>query len=589
MSHWDFGRPADMEPDAPPVSGAAGAAYPPDLPGRAGDGAWPAPDGAWPPPDGGQGGWETRDAWSAAAGWPTRDEWSADGGHPTRDAWHDAPSPDEGRTPAGGGYPDETWPAADDGWDDEEAMEAYPLTYERDDFVGAAPPPAPARAPWERAPWEQWPPPRDPASPGEADTKVLPRDTRPPAPPAPPPAAAGRAAEDTATTGWTGRDLGLPRDDQEDWIVGNGRGHHGPSRRWLIPAGVVVAGAAVGAAAVLLTGGHPAASGKQGTGGFTAPSTASRTTVPPTTAPPTTHPPTTGQGALTMSQAKGVLASYTTVNNTANAQRSNTMLASVESGSSYAIDASLYQEQQAAGTAPYPAFGPVGATYYIPRDEPAGGPRWFVVQVANAFTANQKKVTSNEYLLFTQPAGGGPWQDTVEPYLLPGTNAPRVDVGADGLVTAVSPDAGTVAVAPSQLPAATSASLDGTGTGTGAGTIADPGNLADRADQKFWRGKVPGGTVTDAHTAASGADGQEFALRTTDGGALVFYTDAAQLTITPPAGSMLHLTIPGFYSPTQALNVAGVSYLEQFAAYDPPAGGGASRVVADYSGITGKN
>jgi hypothetical protein len=290
-----------------------------------------------------------------------------------------------------------------------------------------------------------------------------------------------------------------------------------------------------------------------------------------------------------MSQATAVLANYTTVNNSANAQRSTTMLASVESGSSYAIDAGLYQEQQAAGTAPYPAFGPVGATYYLPRDEPAGGPRWFVVQVANAFTANQKKVTSQEYLLFTQPAGGGAWQDTVEPYLLAGTNAPRVDVGADGLATAVSADAGTVAVAPSQLPAATAAALDGTGAGTGTGAVGDPGNLADRADQKFWQGKVPGGTVTNAHAAAAGADGQEFALRTTDGGALVFYTDAAQLTITPPAGALLHLTIPGFYSPAQALDRAGVSYLEQFAAYDPPAGGGAPRVVADYSGITGKN
>ena len=61
------------------------------------------------------------------------------------------------------------------------------------------------------------------------------------------------------------------------------------------------------------------------------------------------------------------------------------------------------------------------------------------------------------------------------------------------------------------------------------------------------------------------------------------------MTITPPAGSTLQLTVPGFYSPTQALSEAGLSYLEQFAAYDPPAGGGTPRVVADYSGITGKN
>jgi hypothetical protein len=600
MSHWDFGRPADVEPEAPRSSGAAGAVYPPDLPGHAGDRAWPAPDG-------GQDRWEAPDAWPAAAGWPAGDGWPApvgwpaDGGYATQDAWHDAPSPDAIRAPADGGYPDETWPATGDGWDDDEAMETYPLTYERDDFVGAAPPPTPARAPWEHAPWEQWPPPPDPAGPGDADTKVLSRDVRQPAPPAqaptaPPLAAAGHATEDTAGAGrWTGRDLGLAGDDQEDWIAGGRGGRFGSGRRWLIPAGVVVAGAAVGAAAVLLTGGHPAAGGDHGTNGLTAPSgtPGAPTTVPPRTVPsgaasPGTASPTTGQsgaGALTLSQAKVVLANYTTVNNTANAQRSAATLASVESGSSYAIDTSLYQEQQAAGTAPYPAFGPVGATYYIPRDEPAGGPRWFVVQVANAFTANQKKVTSNEYLLFTQAAGGGPWQDTVEPYLLPGTTAPRVDVGADGLATAVSPDAGTVAVAPSQVPAATAASLDGTGTGT----IANPGNLADRADQKFWQGKVPGGTVTDAHTAASGADGQEFALRTTDGGALVFYTDAAQLTITPPAGSTLHLTIPGLYSPAQALNQAGVSYLEQFAAYDPPSGGGAPRVVAGYSGITGRN
>jgi hypothetical protein len=288
-----------------------------------------------------------------------------------------------------------------------------------------------------------------------------------------------------------------------------------------------------------------------------------------------------------LTQAQAVLAGYTTVNNGANAQRSDTMLAEVETGSSYAIDAGLYLTQAAAGTAPYPAFGPVQATYYIPRDEPASGPRWFVVQVANAFQSSPAKVTSDEYLLFTQSAPGRAWQDTIEPYLLPSASVPQVEVGADGLATAVSPEAGSVTVTPGQLPAVTAASLAGTGAGQSA--IADPGNLADRADQRFWQGKVPGGTVTDAHGAAAGADGQEFALLTTGGGALVFYTDAAEVTITPPAGSTLHLTLPGLYSSRQALSRARVSYLEQFAAYDPPAGRGAPRVVADYSGITGKN
>jgi hypothetical protein len=350
----------------------------------------------------------------------------------------------------------------------------------------------------------------------------------------------------------------------------------------------MVAGAAVGAAAVLLTSGHPGSRGGQGPGGTVAPSAtpsaARNTPASVVTAGAAAAP--SAAGPLTVAQAKGVLAGYTTVNNGANAQHSDTLLASVESGSSYAIDAGLYQEQQAAGTAPYPAFGPVQATYYIPRDEPASGPRWFVVQVANAFASNPKKVTSDEYLLFTQSAPGGAWVDTIEPYLLSGVSAPRITVGADGLATAVSPDAASVAVAPSQLPAATAASLDGTGTGQPA--IADPGNLADRGDQKFWQGKIAGAAVTDTRAPAAGADGQEFALLTSDGGALAFYTDAAEVTITPPAGSALRLIIPGFYSPSQDLSRAGVSYLEQFAAYDPPAGRGAPRVVADYSGITGK-
>ena len=213
-----------------------------------------------------------------------------------------------------------------------------------------------------------------------------------------------------------------------------------------------------------------------------------------------TRSPTPGAGAgapLTLTQAPAVLSRYTTTNNSANAQRSDAMLARVESGSSYAIDAGLYQEQLADGTH-YPAFGPVQATYYIPRDEPAGrGPRWFVVQVANAFQSSPATVTSDEYLLFTQSAPGGAWQDTIEPYLLASASAPQVAVGSDGLATAVSPDSAAVAVAPSQLPAATASSLDAAVAGQAA--VAVPGNLADRSDQKRWQAEVPGGTVTDAH------------------------------------------------------------------------------------------
>ena len=115
------------------------------------------------------------------------------------------------------------------------------------------------------------------------------------------------------------------------------------------------------------------------------------------------------------------------------------------------------------------------------------------------------------------------------------------------------------------------------------------------------RAKPPTATVTDAHAAATGPEGQTFALLTANGGALVFYTDSgrsqgpfemtvlicgflAELTITAPARSKLHLTVPGFYSPAQALSSAGLTYLDQFAAYDPPANVGVPTVLGEYSG-----
>jgi hypothetical protein len=282
-----------------------------------------------------------------------------------------------------------------------------------------------------------------------------------------------------------------------------------------------------------------------------------------------------------MTEAQGVLAGYTSANNGANAQRSNALLATIETGTSYTIDAGIYRVQRAEQAPPYPAFGPARAEYYIPRQQAAAYPHWFVAQVANANLARPGKVTGTEYLLFTQAAPGAPWKNAIEPYLVLGGRAPAISLGSDGLATAIAPDTTSLAVAPARLPGLTAASLDG------AGPLPNPGNLADRLDLEFWRAKLPAASVSGRHAAASG--GQVFGLRTADGGALLFYTDAAELTLAPPPGNVLRLTIPGFYSPGQALSRAGIGYLEQFATYVPARGGAGLRVIADYSGITSRN
>jgi hypothetical protein len=505
--------------------------------------------------------------------------------------------PDQAGWPDNGG-----WPGADGypgGSEPYDPPDAYPITYERDGFEGraslpAAPPPdvTTPYAPWPDAaepserfggepPANQWTPPPPVDDLGAPDrTRVLYPGQQPGYPDGgvsyrPPGRPGGRPTP--AGSAWQPGGGPWPEGDDGEW------GREPADRpRWLIPAALAVAGAAVGAAIVMFALGHAHATA--GTAGPTAGASSAAGAAGAAGAG------SAGAGAgttpLTMAAARSVLSAYTTANNSANARRSATTLATVETGGSYAIDAGLYTVQAADGAAPYAAFAPVTATYYIPRSEAAGETRWFVVQVSNAFTADPGKVTSTEYLLFTRAGSGGAWRNAVEPYLLAGADAPQVALDGDGLATAVSATATSLAVAPGQLAERTAGAIDGTGAGV---TVANPGALADRSDQAFWRGKLPSATVTDQHAAATGATGQTFALLTTNGGALVFYTDAAELAITPPAGSVIHLTVPGLYSPAQALSRAGLSYLDQFAADDPPAGAGTPRVVADYSGITGKN
>ena len=536
----------------------------------------PYPPRPYPQPPEGPGGAEYLPdpaAWPGDAGWSGSGGWPGDVGQPDTAGW-----------PGDLGQPDQAgWPDADEYPGDGEAYDpptAYPITYERDEFEGRASgsADAPTRSFWPRdpepadrfggdpsaqPPWR--PAAREPWRPGG--------DARPPFGPPPPPPPPPPYADPWTRGGPPQAQGGAPwPGDDGEWDDEEARDDRW---RWLIPASLAVAGAAVGAAIVVFALGH----GK----------TAAGTTSPPAAPSSATGAAPAARGAattpLSLAAAKSALATYTSANNSANARRSASTLAGVETGGSYAIDAGLYTVQAADGAAPYAAFTPVAATYYIPRAEPADGPRWFAVQVSNAFSSDPGKVTSTEYLLFTQAASGA-WQNAVEPYLLAGADIPQIAVGGDGLATAVSPTATSLAVAPGKLAERTAAAIDGTGAGV---TVDDPGALADRSDQTFWRGKLPTTTVTDAHAAATGAAGQTFALLTTAGGALVFYTDAAEVAITPPAGSALHLTVPGYYSPAQALSRAGLRYLDQFAAADPPAGAGTPRVVAEYSGVTGKN
>ena len=287
--------------------------------------------------------------------------------------------------------------------------------------------------------------------------------------------------------------------------------------------------------------------------------------------------------ALTKTTAERILANYWQVNNTANESQSDTLLKTVEAGSSYSMDAGTYQMDRVTdpSNSQYTAFTAENATYYIPRQQAGAYPRWFVVRVTYANLAAPQHATGAGYVLFTQAAKNAPWKNVLEPYLLAGTGpGPFIETDAHGYAIAASaPDEAGLSVASAQVQEATAESLDGSST-----MVKNPGNLADLRDEAYFAGKLPtGSTDTDKHSSS----GRIFALKTVGGGVLVFYALAAQLTLAPPPGQTFQVGIPGYYSSSQTLTSATVEYTEQFATYIP-AGQESPQILADASGITGQ-
>ena len=112
--------------------------------------------------------------------------------------------------------------------------------------------------------------------------------------------------------------------------------------------------------------------------------------------------------AITRTGAERVLANYWRVNNAANQSRSDALLATIEAGSSYTMDAGTYQMSRVTDPADsqYAPFTAENAVYYIPR-QPAGVyPRWFAARITYATLASPQHATGAGYVLFIQDCQG---------------------------------------------------------------------------------------------------------------------------------------------------------------------------------------
>lgn len=337
-------------------------------------------------------------------------------------------------------------------------------------------------------------------------------------------------------------------------------------QRWAVSALAFLAAVAIAAGLVVYLGGAP---GKPARASATASSAAlAKKTTRPEATPAALVPP------ISPAAARDVLAGYTARINAADAKFSAAALGGADSQGSYALVAGDYRQQVAERAKPAAAPASRSARFYIPL-EAAAYPHWFAVRVVNATTGTKSAIAGTQYLVFLQPAAGASWKEVDQPYAL-GTS-PDIALSAAGYATAVSPGASGLTVTPSQIAGVTARSLDGHGA------IPAPGNLQDVSTAAAWRRTLPRGATVSLTHAAAGYP--VFGLRTAGGGALLFYTDSARLVARPAKHGTLKLSVPGYYTGKQRLSSADLTFLDQFAAYDPPATIPGLSIIADDSGI----
>ncbi|WP_018653403.1 hypothetical protein [Actinomadura flavalba] len=219
--------------------------------------------------------------------------------------------------------------------------------------------------------------------------------------------------------------------------------------------------------------------------------------------------------AIGRAQAERVLARYTLAADAAGRTLDGTRLASVTTGPQLAMDLASLKLRRATKS---PAGGLRfdRTTYLIPRLH--GYPRWFAVDAMSSGGTQSVR----HALLFTQSAEGAAWLLAADPLPVDGA-LNRVALDTDGFATAPGPEATGPAMAPARVAAAHAALLTGGAEAPGAKGIA-PGPHTTRAHRALRAGSKKlrkRGILLSSEFAPHTTP--FYALRTEDGGALVWY------------------------------------------------------------------
>jgi hypothetical protein len=314
---------------------------------------------------------------------------------------------------------------------------------------------------------------------------------------------------------------------------------------------------------------------------------------------------------VTTADAKQVLTQYTAGLNQALRAGETSVLARYVGGASYPIRVTAFKDptikQTPAQTFSQPRFAiPFQTTY----------PAWFAVRVHQQASGTGQ----DDYLVFTKAAAGAPWLEVFEPVVIAKTPQPTIATDKNGNAVAIpGTQAGQLAVAPDALPAAQAKYLDpvtpaagggrpcppGTSkalaaklgctpaapttaaTGSGTVTFSDGSDIVDLHDRSVFTSHGSGEiAITNRHGVTTDP---VYALRTTDGGALVFYDLSASMVLSPAGGfaGLFSIDYPDLITKGKNQDASfQVNYREEFAVDEPQGTPAKPTVVAQFGGAT---
>lgn len=300
---------------------------------------------------------------------------------------------------------------------------------------------------------------------------------------------------------------------------------------------------------------------------------------------------------LTTAQASQAFASYVAVAGRAASTGDATLALSAVTGvQKMAVASQLKAAESGAGTLARYRYGT--PAFYLPRSD--GYPRWFVASVTRSAVGRQSSPggtaglslapTGQVLMLFSQGGAAAPWLLSSTSQLPAGMSVPPLATDSAGYVATVPLNSGAQLARPDTTGPLQAAVVDD-GPASPAAKVVAAGSLttgiyqAARAAQTPPAGDIYEWELEGTHYA-------NFALRTADGGALVFYGMYLDSSVEVPSvlnkgvvkpgppitvpGYLAFLLKPGQPAPRVKLDT---QQLLSFAAVDPPAGSSAAAKI----------